>query len=203
MFQYIFSNTGKKFYELEPEKSFDIVNNVGLKNHYICAIYGSRMMIKRKKGLIITISSSGGMGYLFNISYGLGKAACDRLAADIAVDLAPFNITSISLWPGPVRTETVQEMVLTSNKTTDKTKSIFDHGESTKFAGKCIVELAKDNTVIQDTGKILTTADLARKYNIRDDDGRQPQLINPRFKKYLDTVNEIRYWKNAKLNAKI
>jgi len=31
------------------------------------------MMVPRKKGLIINISSPGGMRYLFNVPYGVGK----------------------------------------------------------------------------------------------------------------------------------
>ena len=32
-------------------------------------------MVPRKQGLIVVISSFGGMRYLFNVSYGIGKAA--------------------------------------------------------------------------------------------------------------------------------
>lgn len=72
-------------------------------------------MVARKSGLIVIVSSSGGMGYLFNIAYGIGKSGCDRLAADIAVDLAEANITSISLWPGPVKTEIIHKRIIDSN----------------------------------------------------------------------------------------
>lgn len=69
-------------------------------------------MVPRKQGLIVTVSSSGGMGYLFNTAYGIGKSGCDRLAADIAVDLAEANITSVSLWPGPVKTEIMHNRII-------------------------------------------------------------------------------------------
>lgn len=32
-------------------------------------------MVPRKNGLIVTVSSAGGMRYLFNVAYGVGKAA--------------------------------------------------------------------------------------------------------------------------------
>ena len=69
-------------------------------------------MVPRKTGLIVTISSMGGMGYLFDVAYGIGKAGCDRLAADAAVDLQESNVVSISFWPGAVKTESVQEQIL-------------------------------------------------------------------------------------------
>ena len=43
--------------------------------------------------------------YLFNVAYGVGKAAVDRMAADCAVELKKQNVTFISLWPGPVKTD--------------------------------------------------------------------------------------------------
>ena len=33
------------------------------------------MMVPRNQGLIINISSVGGLEYLFNVAYGVGKAA--------------------------------------------------------------------------------------------------------------------------------
>ena len=35
-------------------------------------------MVPRKNGLIVNISSGGGLIYLFNVAYGVGKAAVDR-----------------------------------------------------------------------------------------------------------------------------
>ena len=41
------------------------------------------------------------------MSYGIGKAAMDRMANDMAVELATENVTMVSLWPGLVKTETL------------------------------------------------------------------------------------------------
>jgi NAD(P)-dependent dehydrogenase (short-subunit alcohol dehydrogenase family) len=35
--------------------------------------YLARLMVPRKQGLIVNISSVGGMRYLFNVAYGVGK----------------------------------------------------------------------------------------------------------------------------------
>lgn len=40
---------------------------------------------------------------------------CDRLAADMAVELKKHGVASISLWPGAVRTELVSDMILEKN----------------------------------------------------------------------------------------
>lgn len=109
---YILKNNGVAFWENPPAESWDIVNNVGLRNHYLCTVYASRMMVPRKSGLIVNISSIGGLRYLFNVAYGAGKAANDKMAHDCAQELRKEGVTMVSLWPGPVRTEKITDSVL-------------------------------------------------------------------------------------------
>jgi NAD(P)-dependent dehydrogenase (short-subunit alcohol dehydrogenase family) len=45
------------------------------RNHYYCTVYAARLMVPRKQGLIVVVSSAGGLRYLFNVAYGVGKAA--------------------------------------------------------------------------------------------------------------------------------
>uniref|UniRef100_A0A1I7ZZ59 Dehydrogenase/reductase SDR family member 11 n=1 Tax=Steinernema glaseri TaxID=37863 RepID=A0A1I7ZZ59_9BILA len=148
---------------------FDVINNVGLKNHYICAVYAARLMVPRKKGFIVTLSSQGGITHLFGVAYGVGKSACDRMAADMAHELLDANICSISLMPGAVKTELIMSAPLDED-----VKKYFINGESIEFSGKCVVALATDSKLMQKTGCILNTTELAREYNLRDLDGRRP-----------------------------
>lgn len=166
--QGIFDGMGTKFWESDPS-IWDSINNTGLRGHYFFSVHASRMMVAQGRGLIVTISSMGGLRYLFNVPYGVGKAACDRLAADMAVELKSRGVASISLWPGPVKTELVSELLLQKNT---KMNDVFVNGETTEMSGKCIVNLAKDKGLMSMTGKILMTCDLARRYGLRDIDGR-------------------------------
>ena len=74
-------------------------------------LYIFRIMVGQKSGLIINVSSIGGLAYLFNVPYGVGKAALDRMSQDTAQELRPHNIAVISLWPGAVKTEAKQTVV--------------------------------------------------------------------------------------------
>ena len=38
----ISDTVGKPFYEMEPDKQWDKVNGVGLRNHFICTTYAAR-----------------------------------------------------------------------------------------------------------------------------------------------------------------
>ena len=68
----IFSNMGVKFWET-PVSMWDTVNAVGLRNHYICSVYACRMMVPRKQGLIVNVSSVGGLRYLLTWHMVSGK----------------------------------------------------------------------------------------------------------------------------------
>ena len=50
----------------------------------------------------------GGLKYLFNVAYGIGKAGCDRMAADCGHELRKTGVAMVSLWPGAVKTEYIQ-----------------------------------------------------------------------------------------------
>ncbi|XP_062337311.1 dehydrogenase/reductase SDR family member 1 [Osmerus eperlanus] len=172
--QAIFENMGKKFWETDPS-IWDTINNTGLRGHYFCSVYASRIMVAQGRGLIVVISSMGGLKYLFNVPYGVGKAACDRLAADTAFELKSRGVASVSLWPGAVQTELVSQLIIEKDTPVGadpKFKDVFASGETTELSGRCIVELAKDKNLMSLTGKVLMTSDLARRYGIKDVDGR-------------------------------
>ena len=105
-----------KFYDMDPSEQWDKINGVGLRNHFLCTVFASRIMVDRRDGLIVNVSSSGGIKYLFNVAYGVGKAACDRMAADCAVELKDNFVTMVSLWPGPVKTEYIQDNLINAGK---------------------------------------------------------------------------------------
>ncbi|XP_033755249.1 dehydrogenase/reductase SDR family member 1-like [Pecten maximus] len=174
----ISENKGKPFWD-QPISMWDTVNNVGLRNHYMCAIHAARLMVPRRSGLIVNVSSGGGLRYLFNIPYGVGKEACDRMAADCAVELRRHNVAFVSLWPGPVRTEVINQLSESGHLVTKEKSGInFSEGETTEYAGRAVVNLLSDkNLVSTKSGRILLTSDLAYEYGFTDVDGRKPPSI--------------------------
>lgn len=163
----IFSNASIKFWDTKPE-IWDDVNNVGLRNHYICTVHASRMMVPRKQGLIVNISSFGGQKYLFNVAYGIGKSAVDRMAIDCGIELKEHDVTMLSLYPGAVKTELINDM----SKKSDKMNEMFENGETVEFAGKCLVSLMSDPDLKTYNSKIVCCADYAEMHGIKDIDGR-------------------------------
>ncbi|XP_028934216.1 LOW QUALITY PROTEIN: dehydrogenase/reductase SDR family member 1 [Ornithorhynchus anatinus] len=170
--QSILSNQKKPFWEC-PASIWDDINNVGLRGHYLCSVYGARLMVPAGRGLIVVISSPGGLRYLFNVPYGVGKAACDRLAADCAQELRSSGVSYVSLWPGLVQTELLKDHMNQAAATFDRRlRENFGSGETPEMSGRCVVALATDPQIGSLSGRVLPSCDLARRYGLRDVDGR-------------------------------
>ncbi|KAM5235662.1 dehydrogenase/reductase SDR family member 1 [Ctenodactylus gundi] len=168
-------NNNKPFWE-GPASFWDDINNAGLRGHYLCSVYGARLMVPAGRGLIVVISSPGGLRYMFNVAYGVGKAACDRLAADCAHELRRHGVSYVSLWPGMVQTELLKDYMTKEQQTSDPVfkqfKTVFSSAETTEVSGKCVVALATDPNILSLSGKVLPSCDLARRYGLKDVDGR-------------------------------
>lgn len=104
---------------------------------------------------------------------------CDRLAADCAQELRRHGVSYVSLWPGLVQTELLKEVVMKNNNADDpllkQFRSDFSSAETTEMSGKCVVALATDPNILSLSGKVLPSCDLARRYGLRDVDGRPVQ----------------------------
>lgn len=61
-----------KFWDL-PEEFYDVVNDAGLRGQYLTCRQAAKLMVPRRKGLIVTTSSPGGLSYLFSTAYGINK----------------------------------------------------------------------------------------------------------------------------------
>lgn len=199
-------NQRKTFWECEPSL-WDATNNVGLRSHYVASIFAARMMVKRQQGLICTISSWGGISQIFSAAYGAGKAACDRLAADIALELKPHNIASVSLWPGIVGTEQISQLAddMATENTPDPKNSVFTdryNWESPLFTGRVIAALTSDANIMSRTGKVQIVAELAQQYGIVDQEGNIPPSLRslkfiipaalPPLRKYSSLIPDIK-----------
>ncbi|OYE03588.1 SDR family NAD(P)-dependent oxidoreductase [Nostoc sp. 'Peltigera membranacea cyanobiont' 232] len=207
---------GQPFWDCEPS-IWDASNNVGLRSHYIASVFAARIMTKHKSGLICTISSWAGMSYIFNAAYGVGKAACDRLAADMAVELKPYNVASVSIWPGIVGTELFDSFASEMNQTNateQKNSFISDryNWETPLFTGRAIAALACESNIMRHTGRVQIVAELADKYGIVDENGDRPASLRslrfllptalPLLRNYSWLIPDIKIpWSLLLLNA--
>jgi len=149
----------RPFWE-QPLWRWDAMFQAGVRAHYVASQLAAAAMIGRRSGLIVNISSLAGREYGGNAAYGVAKAATDRLAADMAHELRPYNVAAVSLSPGLVRTERVLEFAAFLD---------LSDSESPLFSGRAVAALAADPAIMRKSGQVLTTAALAAEYGFRDD----------------------------------
>jgi NAD(P)-dependent dehydrogenase (short-subunit alcohol dehydrogenase family) len=159
--------SGKRFFEL-PISNWDDMIDVGTRSAYVASAFAARRMVERKAGLIANISSSGAAKYAWHVAYGVGKAALDRLTADVAHELRELGVCAVSLWPGFVLTERI-EKYRAQLPGLARVKP-----ESQRFTGRAVAALAADPDVMRHSGRALASRDLALLYGFRDLDGSLP-----------------------------
>lgn len=150
----------------QPLELWDTMHRVGLRAHYVTSALAAPLMIASGQGLVACISSFAGQVFVPPVAYGVAHAAIDRLARDMAEDLRPHRVTSVSLYPGLVLTESVQANL-----------HYFEHEpnrETPLFVGRAVAALAADERKFALTGRWLVAAELAAQYGVTDEHGRLP-----------------------------
>lgn len=149
-----------------PLSRFDSMFQTGVRANYVVTHLVAPKMVANKTGLIVNISFYAAELDDQGVAYSASKAATNRMSSSMALELKPYDISVVTLYPGLVRTESV----LAAQKAFDLTNS-----ESPEFVGRAIVALAQDDARLAKTGKILTTAQLAQEYGFTDIDGTCPE----------------------------
>ena len=154
----------------QPLALWDSMHRIGVRAHYIASVLGAPMMVERRSGLIVNISSYAAQTFIPPVSYGVAHAAIDRLAADMAHELRPFGVAAVSLYPGLVRTEAVL-----------RAAQFFDlsNSESPQFIGRAVAALASDPDVMRLSGGWYFAAEVAEEYGFTDVDGARPRSLRP------------------------
>src|SRR5215213_151235 len=165
-----------KFWE-EPLSVIDTLH-VGLRSSYVATVYAAPLMLPQGKGLVAFSSSSGAVHYAFGPAYGVPKAGTDKMAADMAFDFREFSIAAVSIWMGSLLTERVRKIIASKP---EKFSHILETAETPDLTGHVIWALYNDPELMAVTGQTLIGAELAVKYGLTDEDGRQPPSYRDLF----------------------
>jgi NAD(P)-dependent dehydrogenase (short-subunit alcohol dehydrogenase family) len=152
----------------QPMWRWHSMMDVGVRSSYCTIRAASETMAQQHSGLIVNISFWAAQKFMQNVVYGVSKAAMDKMVSDVAFQMREFNVAAVALYPGLVRTEEVM-----------KHKEHFDisNSESMEFQGRAVAGLAVDPKLMEKSGRVFTSADLALEYGHSDIDGYQPRPI--------------------------
>jgi NAD(P)-dependent dehydrogenase (short-subunit alcohol dehydrogenase family) len=142
----------------QPIELWDAMFASGVRAHYVTTALAAPKLIARR-GLVVTVSMEAGAEHKkhYNVAYSVAKAAQDRFALATATALAEHEVASVALHPGLVRTEGVMQF----QEHLDLTDS-----QSPEGVGRVVAALAGDPEILALSGRALSIAELAARYNI-------------------------------------
>lgn len=160
----------KPFWE-KPLSNWEMID-VGVRSNFVAAWHAAHIMVPQRCGLIVAISGYTGVAYTYDVVFGTSKSAVDRMARDMAVQLKPHRVASISLWQGLTLTELAQRNLATIPGLSEGAATRPKDACSPEFPGRVIAALACDRDLMRLSGGTFITAELAAQYGITDIDGK-------------------------------
>jgi NAD(P)-dependent dehydrogenase (short-subunit alcohol dehydrogenase family) len=158
----------KGFWE-KPLSNWDMMD-VGVKSNFVAAWHAAQIMVPQKSGLIVNISGYAAVTYTYGVLFGTSKTAVGRMGRDMAVELKPHDVASVTLWQGLTLTEKAKDnLAKVAEKMT--TSITGQKGSSVEHPGRVIAALACDPEIMKRSGGEFITAEIAKDYGITDDDG--------------------------------
>jgi NAD(P)-dependent dehydrogenase (short-subunit alcohol dehydrogenase family) len=144
--------------------------DVGIKSNYVAAWHAAQIMVPQKSGLIVAISGFAATTYTYGVIFGTSKSAVGRMARDMAIELEPHNVASLTLWQGLTLTEKAKDnLAKMGDQMTTSITSMT--GSTVEHPGRVIAALAADPDVMKRSGGEFITAELAQEYGVTDVDG--------------------------------
>lgn len=154
-----------------PSKVWDHINGVGLRGNYICSVYAIRIM-RPNGGLLVNITSWAGLISLFDPAYSIGKAAVDRLSAEVAA-AAPPGIRCITLCPGFVSTDALIEESVRRDADENALNLPRWNCETPLFVGRVLAAVANATPKVLNSmnGRVVIVAEAADLLHVEDEVG--------------------------------
>ncbi len=151
----------------KPLSNWEMID-VGVRSNFVAAHHAARIMTPRGGGLIVAISGYTGVAYTYGVVFGTAKSAVDRMARDMAVELKPHGVASVSLWQGMTLTERAERNLAAIPGLGEQASTRPRDACTPEFPGRVIAALATDPDLLTRTGGTYITAELAAHYGVTD-----------------------------------
>ena len=86
------------------DDDWDLVIDTHLRGTFLCAQTAQRLMVPRRFGKMVFLSSNSALGNRGQANYSAAKAGIQGMARTLAIELGPFNINVNAVAPGFVET---------------------------------------------------------------------------------------------------
>jgi NAD(P)-dependent dehydrogenase (short-subunit alcohol dehydrogenase family) len=155
------------FWEQPTAKRWHGMFVAGVRAQLLASQRAAPILIAQRRGLIVSTIFWDEGKYLGNLFYDVAKAAIARMVSGMARELRPHGVAAVALSCGFMRTERVLAANLPD----------YSGTESPEYDGRAVAALAAEPRILERTGEVLYTGQLARDYGFVDVDGSQPPVF--------------------------
>ncbi|GAA4519368.1 SDR family oxidoreductase [Actinoallomurus oryzae] len=170
----------KPLWEHDLDKGLQALRN-GLETHLITLHTLLPLLVRRRGGLVVEITDGDDMfndRYRGSMFFDMIKVALTRLGKMLKDELDPYEVTSVSLTPGFLRSEEMLEHFGVTEETWRDgiaKDRWFAISETPRYIGRAVAALAADPDRARWSGQALSSGVLAKHYGFTDLDGSQPE----------------------------
>ena len=171
-----------------------------LLSHIITAKHAALLMIREKSGLIVEVTENDIALAGGNPLSQAVKLSLKGLALNMAAELKPHNVAAIAITPGFLRSESMLEHFGVSEanwREGAKKDKNFLESESPLFVGRAVAALAADSGLLERTGQLSSSWELARHYGFTDADGSRPDWGSLTFDLSMFPAFLVEYFKTG------
>lgn len=149
---------GKRFWETPVSLWEDIVD-LGARSAYLASVLAAPMLMDtaRREGrttLLLNVTGRAALAYRYNVAYGVGKAAGEKMTRDMAMDLKDRNVAVVSIWPNGAAIDPSRP-------------------ETPRYSGRAAAGLLADPKLMAKSGNHYWSADLGTEYGLTDEHGHR------------------------------
>ena len=167
---------GVPFWEHPLDDGLEI-QRLAVRTHLVTAWHAAPLLAARGRGLVVEVTDGESDRYRGSLFYDLAKASAIRLARGMAEELRPHGVAVVAATPGFLRSEAVLDhfgVTAQGWREAVARDAHFAQSETPHFLGRGLAALAADPDALRFSGRTLTSAELAREYDVVDLDGARP-----------------------------
>ncbi|GIH08573.1 short-chain dehydrogenase [Rhizocola hellebori] len=179
----MFTQWGKPLWEHSLDNGLRLLR-LGIETHLVTSHAALPLLIRQPGGLVVEVTDGTEQynteNYRGSFFYDLAKVSVHRLAFALSHELKPYGSTAVAVTPGFLRSEAMLDSlgVQEANwRDAVEEDPFFALSESPSYLGRGVAALAADPQAVRWSGQTLSSAQLAREYELTDVDGSRPDIF--------------------------
>jgi len=167
---------GSTFWNVDLTNAEALIRNAVV-SRMITAKHAARLMVRQRRGLMVEVTENDLLLSNGDVITQIVRFSHKALAVIYGAELRKHGVAAIAMTPGFLRSERMLgyfDVTEENWREAGKKDRNFLESESPQFVGRAIVALAEDPAILERTGQLFSSWEVAREYGLTDIDGRRP-----------------------------